>query len=598
MKKSQKDRHYVSLSKEYSMSKKDTILTKTGITALAMFALWGLIACECPSATEPSEDREAPNFTNHMFSVDENVPNGTEVGQVIATDNVGVTAYNITDGNSNNAFSIDNNGLLTTAGTIDYEMVSDYILTVQALDAESNSSNAFVTVMVVNIDEEPPTFTNHMFSVIENVPVGTEVGQVIATDNVGVTAYNITDGNVGNAFSIDSNGRLTTAGAIDYENISNYRLTVQALDAVGNGSNASVIISVINIMDEAPPMISNHMFSIAENVSNGVQVGQVMANDNVGVTAYNILSGNTNDAFSIDNSGFLTALGATNYQHVPSYTLMVRAFDAASNSATAPITIMVEFDDFYLHANGVTVLCPDAGDGVSGLVNGAEYTKRGRVDITNNHNYAATSCTSGITDMSRMFLNASSFNGDIGDWDTSEVTDMSRMFSNASSFNGDIGDWDTSEVTDMSRMFNNALDFNKDIGDWDTSEVTDMSLMFTSADVFNQDIGSWDTSEVTDMSRMFQTADAFDKPLSNWDTSQVTDMSSMFFFAGDFNQDIGGWDTSQVTDMSSMFAFADDFNRDLSGWCVTNITNQPSSFASESGLTNTNYHPRWGMCPE
>ena len=216
---------------------------------------------------------------------------------------------------------------------------------------------------------------------------------------------------------------------------------MRASDAGGNDSNASVIINVIDVI------ISNHMFSIAENVSNNVaEVGQVMASDNVGVTAYSIIAGNTNNAFSIDNNGFLTALGATNYQHVPSYTLIVRAFDARSNSDTAPITIMVEFDDFYLHANGVTVLCPDAEVGMSGLVNGAAYTKRGRGDITDNHNYAATSCTSGITDMSQMFFNASSFNGDIGDWDTSEVTDMSGMFQSVSDFNQDLSGWCVSNI--------------------------------------------------------------------------------------------------------------------------------------------------------
>ena len=100
------------------MSKKDTILTKTGITALAMFALWGLIACDCPQyngSTDPGGDREAPSISNHTFMVNENVPVGTELGQVMATDNVGVTAaYSITNGNTGNAFSIDSNGLLVT----------------------------------------------------------------------------------------------------------------------------------------------------------------------------------------------------------------------------------------------------------------------------------------------------------------------------------------------------------------------------------------------------------------------------------------------------------------------------------------------------
>ena len=88
-----------------------------------------------------------------------------------------------------------------------------------------------------------------------------------------------------------------------------------------------------------------------------------------------------------------------------------------------------------------------------------------------------------------------------------------------SSFNQDISDWDTSNVTNMSSMFIRATSFNNGgvALNWaDTSMVTSMYSMFDSASAFNQDISSWDTSNVTTMSGMFYNAISFDQPLGSW----------------------------------------------------------------------------------
>ena len=93
--------------------------------------------------------------------------------------------------------------------------------------------------------------------------------------------------------------------------------------------------------------------------------------------------------------------------------------------------------------------------------------------------------------------------GHISQWDTSGVTNMSGLFLGCNNFNDDISGWDVSNVIDMSRMFWFALAFNKDIGRWNVSNVTNMSEMFWVAQAFNHDIGRWNVSNVTDMNEMF-----------------------------------------------------------------------------------------------
>ena len=238
---------------------------------------------------------------------------------------------------------------------------------------------------------------------------------------------------------------------------------------------------------------------------------------------------------------------------------------------------------------------------------------------------------SGVTSMSFMFLYATSFNGDISDWNVSSVTDMRNMFVRATSFNQPLNDWNVSSVTDMSAMFsgatsfrpapqqlerllchrhvrhvhatsfrpshlqlerllchrhvpmfNDATSFDQPLNNWNVSSVTDMSGMFSGATSFNQPLSGWNVSSVTDMSGMFSSpffrATSFDQPLNDWDVSSVTDMSSMFSSATSFNQPLSGWNVSSVTSMSSMFSSATSFNQPLSGWNVSSVTDMSSMF--------------------
>ncbi len=167
-----------------------------------------------------------------------------------------------------------------------------------------------------------------------------------------------------------------------------------------------------------------------------------------------------------------------------------------------------------------------------------------------------------------MFLNASSFDGDLSAWDVSHVTNMVGMFWEASSFDGDLSAWDVSSVTDMFTMFYNARSFDGDLSAWDVSSVTGMASMFHGASSFDGDLSAWDVSSVTDTYAMFLAASSFDGDLSGWDVSRVTDMADMFRSASSFDGDVSGWDVSRATRMSTMFYLADSFDQNLGEWYI------------------------------
>ena len=207
-----------------------------------------------------------------------------------------------------------------------------------------------------------------------------------------------------------------------------------------------------------------------------------------------------------------------------------------------------------------------------------------------------------VLDLTRAFVGATNFNGDISGWDTSNVTAMDLMFYQATDFDRDIGGWNTGNVVSFAAMFDGASSFNQDIGGWDTSSIISLSGMFRGATAFNQDInydpvtGAWDTSSVVEANSVFQGATAFDQDIGDWDTSSVIDMDGMFAGATSFDGDISSWDTSNVVDMSTMFLGASSFNQDISSWDTSKVENMQAMFQGAHAFDqDINYDPVSGV---
>ncbi|GFZ79650.1 hypothetical protein GCM10011531_06940 [Aquaticitalea lipolytica] len=188
---------------------------------------------------------------------------------------------------------------------------------------------------------------------------------------------------------------------------------------------------------------------------------------------------------------------------------------------------------------------------------------------------------SNVINMNNTFVETTSFNQSINNWDVSNVRFMNFTFS-FSVYNQPLNNWNVSNVESMRGMFQFNDMFNQPLDMWDVSAVEDMSFMFNFTEAFNQNINNWDVGNVTDMTSMFREANLFNSPINSWNVSNVTDMYNMFFHADVFNQPLNSWDVVNVVDMERMFNNADQFNQPLNNWNVSNVMSMRQMFTQTS----------------
>lgn len=267
--------------------------------------------------------------------------------------------YQIASGDPQGHFTISKDGVLKTKKDLDRETHSFYNLVVTVNDLAPPpmarfTSTAQVSVILLDVNDCPPTFTSQKMTYIqENTPVDTVVFTAKASDaDSGPNSYveYSLRGPFGNKFSIGTvDGDVRLVGELDREELSNYTLTVVAMDKGEPplSSTMDVTMMVLDVNDNTPSFSQNiYDIEIEENTLTGTDVTQVFASDadegTNGQIRFSIARGNANSNFRIDSvTGVISVARQLDRETLASYSLVVQASDRGSSPRTDQATVNI-----------------------------------------------------------------------------------------------------------------------------------------------------------------------------------------------------------------------------------------------------------------
>ncbi|GLH14886.1 Fat-like cadherin-related tumor suppressor homolog [Gryllus bimaculatus] len=302
-----------------------------------------------------------PNFSEKVYNVEisENVEKGTEILQLLATDDdedkkVFYSLYAARNPASLSIFKVDSvTGAVVLNEKLDRETIEEHILTVMVKDQGTPSKRNYARVVVTVHDhnDHHPEFTSQIIQgkVFETASIGSAVVQVYAIDkdrgeNAKIT-YSITSGNIGNVFSIDPTlGTVQIARELDLGSMSEYMLIVKATDNGSPPLSSTIPVHVmVTMADNAPPrfMKKEHAAEIYENQPIGTYVKHLEARSTSSLF-FEIIAGNTDDMYFINPStGVIITKRQLDYELNKVYNLTVEATNMAGAKAKCNVIVHV-----------------------------------------------------------------------------------------------------------------------------------------------------------------------------------------------------------------------------------------------------------------
>ena len=298
-----------------------------------------------------SDENDAPSFvgTPYSVSLDEDLPVGTIVLQASAVDedSSDILEYTLSGDNSTDFSISQNSGIITTAVSLDYELVSFYSLTVSVTDGKSSVSQV-ITISITDKNDSP-TFVAAPYSVTvaENTTTSTLL-TVSATDKDKPDSLNfLLLGSGSEFFSLHpTSGVLALTTALDHEVTSLYTLTVFLSDNNGAVTTTSISVSVSDVNDSPQFLGTPYAATVSENLPGGSDVIKIAANDADGDALSYSLSGTDSGCFKIfPSSGLIETSKELDFEAVSSYSLTVTVSDGKISISTDLAISVINVND-------------------------------------------------------------------------------------------------------------------------------------------------------------------------------------------------------------------------------------------------------------
>ncbi|XP_064606055.1 LOW QUALITY PROTEIN: cadherin EGF LAG seven-pass G-type receptor 2-like [Liolophura sinensis] len=313
-----------------------------------------------------------PKFENDNYTqpVEESISIGSTLITVRATDqdtgdNSRIRYRILNPSGPNDVFSMDPEaGSIVLRTPLDREVISSYIIKVQAVDqgaiASRKSATATIQIQVLDQNDNRPQFTESSYHEVVREDTDPSGKPVIATVSAkdkdigenGDVRYRITSGNTDNTFSIDSiTGAISLLKPLDHEVITSYRLYIRAQD---NGSPpktniTTLLVDVQDVNDNNPKFTaSSYLESIKEDVGVNYSILPVEAyDDDSGLNAelvYRIVDPPPGMPITVDpKTGWIKTNGQLDREQARAYNFLVEVRDKGNppRSATATVDIHV-----------------------------------------------------------------------------------------------------------------------------------------------------------------------------------------------------------------------------------------------------------------